>query len=516
MPNLNTIVNLYTMKNKYLFILPLFATTLCGCNFFGTTIIYPPKPYIPTHVDPISPFQEDEGKGYKKYYEFTHNLQTVNRTHGSIPLQSLDDTYLLIVPVQFSNGPAWNESTLDIVNKGFFGTYEDTGWESVKSFYEKSSYGKLTLHGEIAPVLKMNITTTAASKKLVDGKPAPDELVTDVFVNNPEYDSYRKKYDKDEDGFVDSVVFVYSNSIDSDKGYWAWVYWDNESPDEEVPSLNSYLWMSYNFFTGSNYCDPDIKIDCHTAIHETGHLFGLDDYYQYDEDNKFDPSGGIEMHSYNIGDENIYSKFALGWVNPYYVKTDSSVTLTLRTSAFYGDAILINDYWNENSMDEYLIVEYYSPLGLNERDSNSEYKGNRGSDASRMYTTSGFRIYHIDSRIVEFVGTRKAEYHYVNEITDNANYVIASNSPSRSQYPKGDRGRNDFKYVHLLEDGGVNTFKDGKVATNDTLFKQGSSFEASNVFFVNGNKFNNGKEVGYRITVGECTETTGKITVTKI
>ena len=218
------------------------------------------------------------------------------------------------------------------------------------------------------------------------------------------------------------------------------------------------------------------------------------------------------MHSYNIGDENIYSKFALGWVNPYYVKTDSSVTLELRSSAFYGDAIILNDSWNGNSMDEYIIIEYYTPQGMNEQDAKSAYKPN-GDKANRMYTVNGFRIYHIDSRIVELEarGTMKG---YVDSLGKGYYAVGASNSPSRSHLS----GKNaiDFKYVHLLESNGTNTFKNGGIATNDTLFKKGSSFVATSEFFPNGSKFNDGTEVGYRININNCENEFGSITISKI
>ena len=495
------------MKNRTLLIASLFALALSGCGFAGTTVID-----YNSSTSQIPARQPDEGEGYKKISNFSYNLQDVKKTTGQYSLPSKGESALLVVPVKFSDGPNWTSSRLEVINKGFFGTASETSWQSVSSFYYASSYGNLRIKGEIAPALSIPVSTTEASKKISDGNPAPDELALEYFNASSAYDSLRRIYDTNKDGLVDSIVFVYSNDINSKAGYWAWVFWASDKPNINRPGINSYLWMSYAFFTGSKYSGYENGIDSHTATHEVGHLLGLDDYYQYDEDQKFDPSGAIEMHSYNIGDDNIYSKFALGWVNPYYVNTEGSVTLELRSSAFYGDAIVLNNSWNKNSMDEYIIIEYYTPQGMNEQDAKSVYKPN-GDKANRMYTVNGFRIYHIDSRLVELEarGTTKG---YVDTLGKGFYAVGASNSPSRSRLSGKDKI--DYKYVHLLESNGTNTFKNGEFATNETLFKKGSSFTATAEFFPNGSKFNNGTEVGYRININNCENEFGSITISKI
>lgn len=481
-------------------------------------------------------FQPDEGNNYSKVSDFRFNLQNINASQSMINLPSVGESRILVVPVKLNDGPSWSVTMLENVNLAFFGEALETGWQSVKSFYETSSYGKLTLTGEVAPVFNVDYTITdlaLASKKSSGSSDEyrPDEIVLSLFQKDESYDTYRINNDMNKDGYIDSTVFVYSNAINNNLGYWAWVYWASGKPTGEVPIVNSYMWASYNFINGGQmqdisnnsypYDSYGDKVDAHTIIHESGHLLGLDDYYCYDDENNWDPSGSIEMHSNNVGDENIFSKMALGWVEPYYVKSSNigdKVELTLRSSSKYGDAIILNDGWNGTPCDEYIIIEYYSPSYLNYKDALSSYAGN----GFRMYTTSGFRIYHIDARVAELSSSvRNPTFkRYVDDISSNGIYVIgASNSMSRSHLINN---KGDFKLVHLLEAGGKNTFiqsastKKKVTATNETLFKKGSSFKANDNFFYYGDRFNDFTKVGYQITIGECAEAYGSLTIEKI
>lgn len=505
------------MKKKYLLFLPFIAITISGCSFFKWfDIVTTSSSSIPTSYNLSLPQpQAEDGDGYKTYKSFKYNLNTISDINGHHYLKSTGDSKLLVVPVEFSGSlKTWDYSSRKDIEYCFFGNSSDTGWESVSSYYKKASYGKLNLTGQVATTFKSSYTFAQ-----LNANEDPDQLIANEFNTNVNYADLRKQYDTDSDGFIDSVVFIYKekiniNSEENDMRWWAFVYAINAPANTANPAVHQYMWASYDFLLPHSSTNPyggNYLRDAHTYIHETGHLFGLDDYYSYENNNHYDPSGGQEMHSQNIGDENIFSKLLLGWVNPMVINTENTVDIQLRTSSAYGDAIIINDTWNESPLDEYLILEYYSPTILNEKDANEPY-----ASGAQMFTTSGFRIYHIDARLVACSkSTGKTEKRIDTIDPAYFNTIGASNTTSRSRLLNSFE-KSNYKLLHMIQAGGTNTFKTGNKASNSDLFLKGNSFTPTSQFFVNGNKFNNGNLIGYRIDVTASDATMGSVRITKI
>lgn len=499
------------MKNNKQNKIPIFINLLLSTLLISSCSLF--EENLADRIVPeLTALNNDEGEGYKKESATNYTIYDVYNSNNMKIMPSIGESSLLVVPVSTLDGPKWDISMIDNLQKAFFGDSDVTGWESVSSFYKKSSYGKLDIVGQICDPFNLNYTTSElANSSTSGGEKEPYVTVVDEFEKSDIYNHFRKDFDKDNDGYIDAVAFIYSNEIDSKNGYWAVTSWNSSKRNIDNPNVNVFMWASYNFIYGNqthdniySYSAYENKVDAHTLIHETGHLLGLDDYYCYD--NSYDPSGIIEMQSNNIGDHSIFSKFVLGWVNPYVVSTQKKTTLTLRTSSKYPDAILINDSWNKSTLDEYIIIEYYSPDILNNKDAVTSYKGN----GFRMYTTSGFRIYHVDARIVE-VSIRGLMKDYATKIENGKYYFVgASNSPSLSYL---NSNKNDFKLLHLLEASGKNTFKNGKCATNETLFKKGDVFEPSKEFFYNNDSFNNGERINYKFFINDSSKYQGTITI---
>ncbi|HPY38160.1 MAG TPA: hypothetical protein PLU89_01560 [Bacilli bacterium] len=462
-------------------------------------------------------FKPDIVDEYHSYQDLQKNIYL-----NSIPSQG-EDIDILVVPVEFTDYP-FAAKTLTDLEILFNGTSSQTNyWESVASFYEKSSYGHLDFDFTIAATFDTEKTVSQFVSTY--GSFFTTKLVRNVVSDykTANGNSSTQQFDNDSDGFIDAVWMIYScpNYSNSDyianisENFWAYVTWDaqqsyNGSGSVSSPVANVYGWASYDFmYEGGG----DTKIDAHTYIHETGHLLGLDDYYNYDEDSTYKPLGAIDMMDYNIIDHNAWSKMALGWLKPYVVTGDAEIIINPVESS--GDAILIADNWNGTSFDEFILLELYTPTGLNKLDSRTNYVGRY----PRAYTTAGVRLLHIDARLGIFNYSNQFINYgdpgsgpLYNDSTQRYFAMANSNTPSYS-------ADENHRLVHMIQALGTNTFDEGMSGTNSDLFKTGQTFSMSThgtEFFKNGNKLNNGNALGYAIYFSSVSSESATIRIEKI
>ncbi len=463
--------------------------------------------YLPDEVDP-----------YHSYQDLKMNVGI-----DAVP-SPRTDIDILVIPIEFTDY-SFSSKTLADIEILFNGTPSQTKyWESVSSFYEKSSYGNQVMDFTVAPKYNTGLTASQASRL--------DTSYTQYFSTNllrSAVDNYKltngssstRQFDADGNGYIDAVWMIYSCPNHSNsptiknisEDFWAYVFWDyyDQSSSTTSPNPNAYAWASYDFMYeggGTN------KVDAHTYIHETGHLLGLDDYYNYDENSTYKPLGAIDMMDYNVGDHNAWSKMALGWLKPYVVTGDAQITINPVESS--GDAILIADNWNGTSFDEFLLLELITPTGLNDLDSKTIY----ADVYPRVYTQPGIRLLHIDSRLGifnyygGFIGYGDpGDLPLYNDSTQRYFDQVNSNTPSRSV------ANPDYRLVHMIQAGGTNTFDTGYTGTYSDLFRTGMSFSMANYgseFFENGNKLNNGNSLGYTIDFINVNLSSATIRVNKI
>ncbi len=453
-----------------------------------------------------------EQLGYYKAESLRYNVKDAQDSMGYYSLNTTGRQKLLVVPVQLRGATQWTSTMLSRLETAFFGTPEETNyWESVSSYYSKSSYEKLTLEGEVIDPIQLNYSVSQLSSYN-----RFSDIISDYIV--PAFDQQvdnqiKQEYDQDKDSYIDATIFVYSNPYDGD-AYWAWVwYLQDQNASISNPSVGNYMWASYEFMndSGTN------RIDAHTYIHETGHLLGSDDFYSNED---YDPVGDLEMQSYNVGDMGAFSKFQFGWSTPYVIDGSRDVVeLTIATSSLYSDAILINDNWNGSSLDEYLLIEYYTPTQNNQLDSENSYNG------SRMYTKSGLRIYHVDARMAKLRKTYSG-YSFVSysDEINNDGYVYfpaASNLGADWTYFNDKSLFKSYKLVSLMQSdvvrkvSGARHFKNNGVASNSTLFDINETFTANGTSFTNGTNFNDGSSVGYSVTLISKNDTYATVRIKK-
>lgn len=392
-------------------------------------------PDVPSNNPGTSHVLIDDGSGMQTEYQESNRTNKaaftyldINESAHSPITPSTGDVNILVVPVNFDLNdirPYERRSYIDF-NDGnnyleameytFNGTSSLDGanpyWESVSSYYEKSSYGNLYFNFEITDpftpemsasefLSKEDLTSSSSS---IGGSQA---LITDILEhgltkNDVPIDIFDSKYDQNQDGYIDGMRLIY-NVIDGDlvssESQPFWAYTTNylaKATDTETGEIKIVGTRYANCALSFLYDDSTLGYDAHTIIHETGHMLGLDDYYSYDNSGNYGYLGGIDMMDLNIGDHSAFSKYALGWIEPTVIYQDDT-TITLKPFESSGDALIIpSSYYNDSAFSEYLILEYKTPTGLNKLDATEKYR-----NAYPLAFSNGLAIYHVDARLIE-------------------------------------------------------------------------------------------------------------------
>ncbi len=337
-------------------------------------------------------------------------------------MPSSGNVKVLVVPVSFSNASSSSISTIEAC---FNGNSTKLATESVSSYYQKSSYSKLNLSFDVySSWIQMPKKYTYYDSNI-------EELISYALSYvSKSYDL--SKYDSDSDGYIDSIWFIYDINYDSDTNYfWAWtsdlssynLSYDNKSVGKvafaslEFSDSSDSYYKSYNEYQSGKYT-------ARTYIHETGHLLGLEDYYDYD----YDYSVGVSHNMYgqsmmdeNIGDLDAASKLLLGWVNPIVVSESDTVTIG-STALSSNNVILISkNILNKKTIfTEYILLEFWTSDGLN------------SYDASKSFGTNayGIRVLHLDATInyvngkaTLTTGSRPSYFKYNNTDDDTKNFL---------------------------------------------------------------------------------------------
>jgi M6 family metalloprotease-like protein len=335
---------------------------------------------------------------YANVKDFSDMLSTNGpMTDGCLP--SLGSPRVLVVPINLDSSKATSKILNDI-EVAFNGTSNETGWESVKSYYYKSSYGKLNLTFDVLdewyePKNSMSYYNSYYTD-YADGSTLLLDEVLEYYDATIDFSDY----DYNGDGYIDAVWLIYNCDVDYDSNdslYWAFQSWSysEETYDECCPYYYAFAGTDFMYEEEPGYDNTNIKVDAHSYIHETGHLMGLDDYYDYDENTGAD--GGMyyaDMMDGNIGDHSSVSKLLLNWIDPTVITGEGEILVEFTSFTETGFVVLIASHSLSSIYDEYFLIEFYTGTGLNENDEPVyddyyEYDG----------AVYGIRILHVDANI---------------------------------------------------------------------------------------------------------------------
>ena len=465
----------------------------------------------------------EKTKIQQTYTDFNnHNYYVSN----GIP--STGDVKLLVIPVWFSDSSSYidsdyKDSLLEDINTAFFGTEEETGWHSVSSFYKEESKEKLRLTGTVSDWYSPGHDASYYSDDSGYVTPTLAVLGTNWYFNN--HSDARTNYDSDHDGFLDGVIFIYGApnhvTLQIGTGDNLWAYVTRISlPTSNVsnPNINTFMWASYDFMfnstvsedhTGHAYGYGDTShciCDTHTYIHETGHMLGLDDYYDYGNQTTF--AGRYSMQDYNVCGHDGFSLMALGWADPYI--PTSSCVITLNDFQSSHELILLTPQWNEydSPFDEYLLLELYSPTGLNKQDVIYPY-GSRGQAPNAV----GIRLWHVDATLYKN-STSKFTTNVFDDKIDTAfnNTTKTTAEGGRDCMAKPVSTYQLYSLLRLVRN---NVLEDYMPNRNSGKFKGSDLFLADSTFsmssyqsqFIKGEKLDlNNKSLGWQFEVDSITD----------
>lgn len=436
---------------------------------------------------------------------------------GHVPVGTPD---VLILPVVFNDiDKEFDQTKMDFIHEAYTGeNLEDNAFYSLKEFYSVSSYGKLDIDVHFADPFRTSMTTSEFETLFKLSPPAGVTLETDPIITIiDEYldtisEAELAELDNDNNGYIDSVHLIYLTKDNADTNiWWHFTYGDFYKASKQRSKRPGIYFFS-NYETGMHNGRYEGYPDSHTIIHEYGHTLGLADYYSYD-DTMAMYAGAVDMMDLNIGDHTAYSKM-MGWIDPYVVDgTKENFEITIKPFEESGDCIVMGnpskDPFNDTVFDEYIILSYYTPTGINGRDAGgyAEWTGHGFNKLGGTYQNSGLQAFHVDSRTVYYNFTGYEFFETYQDILDHGDYyagMAASNTPSRSFRLEDGQpviGEGELLYTAICADG-VQRFGPGmgsvdKFNDPDILFEVGDKYSES----TGPKNLNDGNPVSYDFEV---------------
>lgn len=437
--------------------------------------------------------------------ESTHVIQlpVVERYEGAMTLSELipytnlkaiGDVNALVIPINWSDEEATDEELL--MMKEMVGRVSENGTvvdytddtESLSSYFDKSSYGKLNITSYFTDwyqsefpfdeVKYNDLNMVLETEYSESGEPIETVFYQDVMTWLNETQTFDKElFDKDNNNLYDVVVFINAGDLSLEESY--------------APMSFTGAYAAYNSYTAHGLTDgPDLGLNTYLSvhtnlgaealIHEFGHQLGLVDYYDVTYSG-YDAVGGYDMQSINSGDWNPYSKYAVGWTTPIIVEdlaVGEFVDIEIGSFAKTGDTIVIPAAGVEidGPFNEYIMVDLLTDEGLSTYQVDKNFIGIQEGQY-------GVRIYHVNSVMerrdlqegdsIYPVGTT----HYTNAYNDSGQYLIELiQSGGENTYTNKKRDVKHFDVSDLFFENDVFTAEeysefmlDGKMDSRDTF-----------------------------------------------
>ncbi len=339
---------------------------------------------IKTEIDPvlIQNIKRTENDSFKK--KVPSNWEGGMSTTG--------EGRVLVLMVDFPDMPLDTSNTVEKANELFFKEPNATDflypYESIKAYYQRSSYGKLNLNGDVAGIYH-------AKKNRNDYEQDVFQLMKEALDYYDRQGLDFGQYDGNNDGVIDCVYLKFAGPNTG----WGSTWWScmrtysDPAYQLDGKKLNKTVWLHNDI--GESAVEEMSFV--RTVIHETGHVLGLPDYYDplqsFSGDNLNGGSKTLDMMDHNIFDHNAFSKILLGWITQediVIIDKNTPQKITLKSVNKEPSAAIIfpdcSDFFSE-----FYLVEYVTSAENNEK---LPYGAPRE-------IPNGVRIFHINAELTE-------------------------------------------------------------------------------------------------------------------
>ena len=507
------------MRKNAVFIISLLGLALPSC----ANPIYRDYVYSPLNSDPFVEIQKDGFYRIGDYDSYESNGHKINMDFSSIyqlgnvrfNMPTVGEVPLLVIPIDFEDSVG-NISSIKNIESAFKGDNGTNQYVSVAEYYDRCSMGRLHLlphvtdrffrsstypkksdlasltgSGAVSTLTRLYNEALAWFGETYPSIPLDDYsfLAKNGSKKIPLYFIYNAPYSGEADG-----------SSNRDSMFWAFT----------INSPAPISWSSIDMMHLSSN-----KVDAHTYIHETGHLLGLEDYYDTFSTSilsKVSPLGRMDMMDCSLGDQNAFSKMLLGWERPFVPTSDCDITI--HQSSLNNECILLSPSWNKTLFDQYVLLEFYTPTGLNKVD--ALY---RNDPSMRLMRRTGVKAYLIRGNLKLYNGNvQTGEYLTPNNYNGGRLYFGRNNNSKDNPLIQtlnkyGNKVTLPDYFVASDHEEDVSFIQNGEVVSihlSESLFFQNEGIDNEHFsdLRINGNK------LGCSFKVSELTSSYAKIKIT--
>ena len=248
---------------------------------------------------------------------------------------------------------------------------------SVRDYFKKQSYGKLTINFDVVGPFTVSENMAYYGKHYTDdnGKEHNDthpalmvaEVVDAAYKAGVDF----SKYDWDNDGEVDQVFVIYAGYAEA-QGAAAETIWPHEwslSAENATRKHNGVTINTYGCSAELMGKSGSIMDGIGTACHEFSHCLGLPDMYDTVGDNYgmacWDVmcAGSYNDNSCTPAGYTSYERWFSGWMEPVEIKEMTRIT-DMPPLATNPVAYVL---YNEKNRDEYYLLENRQPVDFDKK-----------------------------------------------------------------------------------------------------------------------------------------------------